>query len=181
MTRTWNIDTSHSAIRFTVRHLVIAKVHGQFTKFAGAISLDDADPTRSSVAVEIDAASVDTREEKRDAHLRSADFLDVEKFPTLTFKSTKVELEGGKVARLVGDLTIHGVTKSVVLEVEDQGRAKDPWGGERAGFEAKTRINRKDYGLQWNVALEAGGVLVGENIDITLEVEALAAAATKAA
>jgi polyisoprenoid-binding protein YceI len=174
-TRTWNIDASHSAVRFTVRHLVIAKVHGQFGTFSGALSIDPDDLAKSSVNVEIDAASIDTRDEKRDAHLRSADFFDTDNFKQLTFASKRVELAKGKLAKVVGDLTIHGVTKEVVLDVEDNGRAKDPWGGERAAFEAHTRINRTDYGLKWNAALEAGGVLVGEHVDITLEIEALAA------
>ena len=171
-TRTWNIDTAHSTIRFTVRHLVIAKVHGVFGTFSGAIQLDSDDLTKSSVKVDIDAASIDTKEEKRDAHLRSADFLDAENFKTLSFASKKVELSGGKVAKLVGDLTIHGVTKEVTLDVEDLGRAKDPWGNEKIAYEAKTRINRYDFGLKWNAALEAGGVLLGENVDIVLELQA---------
>jgi len=173
-TRTWNLDPSHSAIRFTVRHLMISKVHGQFTGWTGAVELDEADPSRSSVTVDIDAASINTNEEKRDAHLRSADFFDVEKFPKLTFASTRVLTKGGKITQVVGDLTIHGTTREVTLEVEDVGRTRDPWGGERAGFEASTKISRKDFGLEWNVALEAGGVLVGDKIDITLEIEAVA-------
>ena len=171
-TRTWNIDNAHSTIRFTVRHLVIAKVHGVFGSYSGAIQLDPDDLTKSSVNVAIDAASIDSKEEKRDAHLRSADFLDADNFKQLTFASKRVELKGGKVARVIGDLTIRGTTKEVALDVDDLGRAKDPWGNEKLAFEAKTRINRKDFGLSWNVALEAGGVLVGENIDITLEIEA---------
>ena len=180
-TRTWNIDTAHSAIRFTVRHLVIAKVRGVFGSYRGTLQLDDQDLAKSSVKVEIDAASVDTKEEKRDAHLRSGDFLDAEQFPTLTFVSKRVELEGGKVTKVIGELTIRGTTKEVALEVDDLGRAKDPWGNEKIAFEATTRINRYDFGLKWNAALEAGGVLVGENVDITLEVQAAAAAASAAA
>ncbi len=180
--RTWKIDTTHSQIRFSVRHLMIAKVHGRFAKWSGDLQIDDADPTKSSVKVEIDAASIDTQEEKRDAHLRSADFFDTEKFPKLTFVSKKVEVDKhGKITKLVGDLTIKDVTKEVALEVEEQGRAKDPWGGERTAYEAKTSINRKDFGLHWNVALEAGGVLVGEKIEIGLEIEAVAQAVEKAA
>lgn len=171
-TRTWNIDTSHSAIRFTVRHLVIAKVHGVFGKFSGSFQLDPDDLSKSSVKVEIDAASIDTKEEKRDAHLRSADFLDADNFKTLTFVSKKVEGSGGKVTKVIGDLTIRGTTKEVTLDVEDLGHAKDPWGNEKAAFEAKTRINRTDFGLKWNAALETGGVLVGENVDIVLEIQA---------
>lgn len=180
-TRTWNIDTSHSAVHFTVRHLVIAKVRGVFSRFSGAIQYDDADPRRSSVTVEIDAASVDTREEKRDAHLRSADFFDTDTFPKLTFVSKEVVVEGGRVTKVIGDLTIRDITRPVTLEVEDNGRVKDPWGGERIAFEAKTRVNRHDFGLRWNMALEAGGVMVGYHVDIALEVEAVAeAAAAKA-
>ena len=174
-TRTWNIDTSHSAVRFTVRHLMISKVHGSFGSWKGALQIDPDNLAASSVKVEVDLASIDTKEEKRDGHLRSADFFDVEKFPTMTFVSKQVLAEGGKVTQVIGDLTIRDVTKQVTLEVEDHGAAKDPWGGERRGFEATTKINRKDFGLNWNVALEAGGVLVGEKIDITLEVEAIGA------
>jgi polyisoprenoid-binding protein YceI len=174
-TRTWNIDTSHSAVHFTVRHLVIAKVRGVFGTFSGQIQLDPDDLSKSSVKVEIDAASIDTKEEKRDAHLRSADFLDVENHPKLTFVSKRVEAAGGKISKAIGDLTLHGVTKEVTLEIEDSGRAKDPWGNEKAAFEAKTRINRTDFGLKWNAALETGGVLVGEHVDISIDVEAVAA------
>lgn len=173
-TRTWKIDPSHSAIRFTVRHLMISKVHGQFTGWTGTVELDDLDPSRSSVTVDIDAPSIDTNEEKRDAHLRSADFFDVERFPKLTFVSRQVLTEAGKITQVIGDLTIRGNTRQVTLDVEDAGRTRDPWGGERAGFEASTKISRKEFGLEWNVALEAGGVLVGDKIDITLEVEAVA-------
>lgn len=175
--RTWKIDTSHSHVAFSVRHLMIAKVRGEFTSWSGAIQLDDADVTRSSVAVEIDVASITTKEDKRDAHLRSPDFFDAETYPKLTFVSKQVLAEGGKVTKLIGDLTIRGTTHQVSLDVDDEGRAKDPWGGERAAWVAKTRINRHDYGLKWNVALEAGGVLVGDHVDITLEIEAIAEAA----
>jgi polyisoprenoid-binding protein YceI len=175
--KTWKIDPSHSAVRFSVRHLMISKVHGQFTAWTGDIQLDDADLARSSVKVEIDAASIHTNEEKRDAHLRSADFFDAEQFPKLTFASKSVLAEGGKVTQVIGDLTIHGVTRQVTLDVEDLGRQRDPWGGERVGYEAKTSISRKDFGLHWNVALETGGVLVADKIEITLEIEAVAEAA----
>jgi polyisoprenoid-binding protein YceI len=175
--KTWKIDPSHSAVRFSVRHLMISKVHGQFTSWTGEIQLDDADLARSSVKVEIDAGSIHTNEEKRDAHLRSADFFDAEQFPKLTFVSKSVLAEGGKVTQVIGDLTIHGVTKQVTLDVEDLGRQKDPWGGERVGYEARTSISRKEFGLHWNVALETGGVLVADKIEITLEIEAVAEAA----
>jgi polyisoprenoid-binding protein YceI len=176
-TESFDIDISHSSVGFTVRHLVISKVHGQFTKWSGSIAFDSANYSASKVEVSIDAASIDTRDEKRDGHLKSPDFFDVEKFPTLTFKSTKVE-GSGETVKVHGELTIHGVTKSVVLDGEYVGRGKDPWGGERIGFTAKTKIDRKDFGLGWNQALEAGGVLVGENIDITLEVQAKKALST---
>jgi polyisoprenoid-binding protein YceI len=180
-TRTYKIDTSHSHTGFAVRHLVIAKVRGEVATRAGSIDLDDADITKSSVKVAIDVASISTKDEKRDAHLRSADFFDVEKFPKLTFVSSQVVAEGGKVTKLIGDLTIRDVTKQVTLEVEDEGRAKDPWGGDRAAFSAKTKVNRHDYGLKWNMALEAGGVMVGDTVEITLDIEAVGAAAAIAA
>ena len=170
-TEKFDIDISHSSVGFTVRHLVISKVHGQFTKWSGSIDLDTANFAASKVEVSIETASIDTREPQRDTHLRSADFFDAEKHPHLTFKSTKVEAKGNDL-KVYGDLSLHGVTKQVVLEGEYSGRGKDPWGGDRVGFSAKTRIDRKDFGLVWNQALEAGGVLVGENIDITLEIEA---------
>lgn len=153
---------------------VFAKVHGPFGTFTGAITLDD-DLAKSRVEVKIDAASLDTRDEKRDGHLRSADFFDVEKFPQLAFVATKVEVAGGKAKKLLGDLTIHGVIQPVALDVEDLGRAKDPWGNDRVAFEAKGSIDRKDFGLTWNQALETGGVLVGEKVDLSIEVQAVLA------
>ncbi len=181
-TRTWNIDTTHSTIGFTVRHLVITKVHGQFAGWSGTLQIDDEDLTRSSVNVEVDLATVDTKEAKRDAHLRSADFFDVENHPKMTFASKRIVAEGGEVKEVIGDLTIRGVTREVTLAVDEQGRAKDPWGGERAAFSAHARILRADFGLTWNMALEAGGLLVGDKIDIQLDLEAvLAQSAQKAA
>lgn len=180
-TTNWNFDLSHSSVNFHVRHLMVSKVHGRFSLWSGSLLIDNDDMTKSRVEVSIDATSVDTKEEKRDAHLRSADFFDVEKFPALTFKSTAVEKVGDEELAVTGNLTIHGVTKSVKLAVELGGVAKDPWGGTRTGFSAKTSINRKDYGLGWNSVLEAGGVLVGEKVEITLEIEAVQAAATVAA
>jgi len=180
-TSTWNIDTTHSSISFSIRHLVIAKVRGQFKKFSGTVSWDDADVTKSSVTVDIEAASIDTAEAKRDEHLRSADFFDVAQFPQLSFRSKRVETDGDAIARVVGDLTIHGVTREVTLAVEDLGRAKDPWGNRRSAFTATTAIDRKDFGLRWNQALEAGGVLVGDKVEISLDVQAVLAVATAAA
>jgi len=169
-TTTWDLDTSHSTIGFSVRHLVIAKVRGQFSRWTGTITTDEARPENSLVEVNIEAGSIDTHEAKRDGHLRSADFLNTDQYPAITFASTKVESAGASQLRLTGDLTIAGVTKPVTLEVEVLGRAKDPWGGERAVFAAKTAIDRTAFGLTWNQALEAGGVLVGDEVTIELEV-----------
>ena len=180
-TTNWNFDLAHSSVNFHVRHLMVSKVHGRFSLWSGTLEIDNDDITRSRVDVVIDAASVDTREDKRDAHLRSPDFFDVEKFPKLTFKSTRVEKRGDEELAITGDLTLHGVTKSVTLAVELGGQAKDPWGGIRTGFSAKTSINRKDFGLGWNALLETGGVLVGEKIEISLEIEAVQAAVAQAA
>jgi polyisoprenoid-binding protein YceI len=179
-TNRWDIDVGHSAIHFWVRHLVISKVHGRFARWSGAIELDPQDLTRSSVEVKIDATSIDTQVADRDTHLRSPDFLDVAKYPELTFRSTKIEKAGGGY-RVLGDLTIHGVTKPVTLEAEFAGTAKDPWGNERAGFSAKTSLDRREFGLTWNAALEAGGVLVGEKVEISVELEAVKKAAAAAA
>jgi polyisoprenoid-binding protein YceI len=160
---------------------MISKVRGQFGKWSGTFDYDAEDPTRSKLSVRIDAASIDTRDEKRDAHLRSPDFFDVEKFPELIFTSTRVERDGGDDFVVTGDLTIHGVTRSVQLKVEGLGSTRDPWGGERVGFSASTSVNRKDFGLHWNVALETGGVVVGEKVEIGIEIEAVRAAEQKVA
>lgn len=171
-TSRWEIDPAHSNASFTVRHLMVSNVRGEFTKLAGGLEVVGDDPTTAKVNVTIDAGSVNTREPKRDAHLRSADFFDVAKFPTITFTSKKVERAGEGRLKLVGDLTIHGVTKEVTLDVEELTPAtKDPWGSVRVGAHATTKINRKDFGLLWNVALESGGVLVGEDVNITIDVE----------
>jgi polyisoprenoid-binding protein YceI len=175
-TQTWNIDPSHSTVGFTVRHLVISKVHGSFNKFSGTIVLDEQNPSASKVTAQIEATSIDTKDDKRDGHLRSADFFDVEKFPTLTFESTRVEKADGNAYRVTGDLTLHGVKKAITLEAELLGTGKDPWGNQRAGFSAQVSLQRKDFGLNWNQALEAGGVLVGEKVDIHLDIEAVKAA-----
>jgi polyisoprenoid-binding protein YceI len=168
----WNIDNSHSSIGFTVRHMMFAKVHGRFDKWTATFDMNDADISKSTVSVEIDAASINTNDEKRDGHLKSGDFFDVATHPKLTFKSKRVEKKGDEL-HVVGDLSIHGVTKEVTLEVEQTGSGKDPWGNARVAFNAKTSINRKDYGLNWNQALEAGGVLVSEKVDISIEVQAV--------
>jgi polyisoprenoid-binding protein YceI len=178
---TWNIDTAHSAIHFSVRHMVVSRTRGRFTKWSGQIEFDPARPLEASVKIDIDPASVDTAEEQRDAHLRSADFFDVEKYPQATFRSTKVEERGEGRYLVTGDLTVHGITRSVVLDAVFEGSAKDPWGGERAGFSAGTTLDRNAFGLGWNKLLEAGGVLVGDKVELQLEVEAVKQAAVKAA
>jgi len=166
----WNIDPSHSTAEFSVRHLMITNVKGRFGKLSGTVEYDPAHPEQTKLEATIDATSIDTRDEKRDAHLRSPDFFDVEKFPTLTFTSTEVKKTGDGFTAL-GDLTMHGVTKPVVLEIEGPSDAtKDPWGNTRIGASATAKLNRKDWGLNWNAALEAGGVLVGETVKITLEI-----------
>jgi polyisoprenoid-binding protein YceI len=163
------IDTSHSEVGFSVRHMVIAKVRGYFTKWSATIEAPNDDLEKAKLTVSIDAASIDTREAKRDAHLRSADFFDADQHPKLEFVSTKIERSGDRYS-VTGDLTIRGVTKPVVLAVESLGSGKDPWGNTRLGFSARATIARKEWGLNWNQALELGGVLVGE--DVTLEIEA---------
>lgn len=167
----FQIDKSHSGIDFTVRHMMISKVRGRFDSFDGTINLDPANPEKTTVDVTIDAAGINTRDAQRDGHLKSADFLDVENHPTLHFVSTRVERTGDATAKLHGDLTIRGVTKPVVLDVEYAGSSKSPWGTTNYGFEANTKINRKDWDLTWNVALETGGVLVSDEIAIHVEVE----------
>ena len=167
---TWKIDPAHSNVGFAVRHLMITTVRGRFSGVEGIVVHDGTDPARSSVEVIIDPATIDTREPQRDAHLRSADFFDVEKFPTLTFRSTGLE-GGGERFKLSGDLTIHGVTRPVVLDVEPEGQVKDGWGGVRSGFTATTRIKRSDFGLTWNQLLEAGGVTVSDDVKISLDIQ----------
>ena len=168
---TWSIDPAHSHVEFAVKHLMIATVKGRFGVVRGSVRLDDVDPSRGAAEIEIDADSIDTREAQRDAHLRSADFFDVEKFPKITFRSTRISDAAGDRFKLIGDLTIHGVTREVTLDVTAEGRARDPWGGDRAGFSATTKIKRSDFGLTWNQALETGGFVVGDDIRISLDVE----------
>ena len=171
---TWQIDSSHTNVEFTVRHMMISNVKGQFQKTLGTITADGTDPASAKIDATIDASSVDTRVDRRDAHLKSPDFLDVAKFPTITFKSTKVEVEGPDKWRVTGDLTIHGVTKPVVLEVEGSGAPiHDPMGHTRAGASATAKIKRSDFGLVWNKALESGGVVVGDEVAISIDVEAI--------
>jgi polyisoprenoid-binding protein YceI len=169
----WKIDTVHSTVGFWVRHLMVTKVHGTFTKWSGTLELDDQDPARSRVDVQIEAASIDTKEAQRDGHLRSPDFFDAEKYPQITFKSTSVESAGDGKYHVTGDLTLHGVTHPVKLEVEDGGRAKHPMAGDlRAGFSAHTSIKRSDFGLTWNAALETGGFAVSDKVEINVEIQA---------
>ena len=177
----WNIDGTHSGVNFSVRHMVFAKVRGRFGKFGGSLDLNPADLAKSSVDIQIDAASIDTGTPDRDNHLRSPDFFDVAKYPQLTFKSRRVERKGDTEYKVTGDLTIRDVTREVVLDVEFGGTGKDPWGNQRLGFTASARIDRKEFGLKWNQVLEAGGVLVGEKIDIEIELQAVAKAESKVA
>jgi len=177
----WQVDGAHSAVNLAVRHMVISKVRGHFKKWNARLALDMAELTKSSVEVDIEAASIDTGVSDRDTHLRSADFLDVQKYPTLTYRSRKVEVVSKDRLRVVGDLTIRGVTREVPLDVEVGGQGKDPWGNVRAGFSATASINRKDFGLTWNQALETGGVLVADRVDIEIELEAIQQAAAKVA
>ena len=169
--RTLEIDRSHSEVSFQVRHL-LGKVRGRFGDFAGTIQFDPASPRDSQIDVAIQAASIDTAEPQRDQHLRNADFFDVERYPTLTFRSASVTPTGSDTYDVVGDLTIHGVTRRVTLPASFLGVARDPWGNEKFGFEAELTINRKDYGFVWNAALETGGFLVGDEVKITLAVQA---------
>lgn len=171
-TRTYKIDKSHSEAVFQVRHL-LTKVRGRFSDFEGTVQFDEANPAQSSVNFTIQATSIDTSEADRDKHLRTADFFDVEQFPTITFHSKRITATGSDSYDVVGDLTMHGVTKEVTLPVSHLGKAKDPWGNERMGFEAETTINRKDYGLSWNAALETGGFLVGDEVKIQLQIQAV--------
>ncbi len=173
-TTTWKIDPVHTTAEFKVRHMMISNVKGQFTGVNGEITLDESDVTKSHVNATIEAASINTREPDRDTHLRSADFLDVEKFPTLSFVSTGISRAGEGELEVEGDLTIHGVTKRVAFRVDGPTQAeKDPWGNTRIGLSAQTKINRRDFGLTWNATLETGGILVGEEVTLTLDVEAV--------
>jgi polyisoprenoid-binding protein YceI len=171
-TTTWAIDSAHAAAHFAVKHMMFSTVRGQLGTVTGTIVEDTADLSRSSVEASIDLSTLSTREDKRDAHLKSADFFDVEQFPTVTFKSTRIE-GSGENFKVIGDLTIHGVTKPVTLNVTKTGTGTNPWGMTVAGYEATTSFNRKDFGLNWNVAIEAGGVMVGENVKVEIELEAI--------
>jgi polyisoprenoid-binding protein YceI len=175
LTGSYSIDTTHSRVGFVARHALVTKVRGSFNDFDGAITVDAENPENSKVEVTIQVASVDTRNEQRDDHLRTNDFFDAQNFPTITFRSTAVQVVDAEHLQVEGDLTIRGVTKPVTLEAEFAGGAVDAWGKSRIGFDAKTVINRKDFGVNWNAALEAGGVLVSEQITIELEISAVKA------
>lgn len=171
---TWQIDSAHTSVEFTVRHLMISNVKGQFQKTSGTITVNGTDAASAKIDATIDASSIDTRVDGRDAHLKSRDFLDVAKFPTITFRSTKVEAAGLGKWKVTGDLTLHGVTKPVVLDVEGTGAPiHDPMGNTRAGASATTKIDRRDFGVTWNRALEAGGAMVGDEVAISIDVEAI--------
>ena len=176
---TWNIDASHSTVGFTARHLMISKVHGTFGAFSGVLTIAE-DRLGSSVSASVDTTSVTTGDSARDAHIKNEDFLNVEQFPTFNFASKSIATKGSNY-ELSGDLTIKGVTKPVTMQLEFDGVATDPWGNKKSAFTAETEINRKEFGLEWNVALEAGGVLVGDKIKIVLDIQAVQAAAAVAA
>jgi polyisoprenoid-binding protein YceI len=178
-TTTWTIDPTHTLVEFSAKHMMITTVKGRFAGVTGTIHVDEANPDRSAVEVELDAASIDTRTEQRDQHLRSPDFLDVESHPAVSFRSTRIEgayRAPGDTFRVYGDLTIRGTTKEIALEATFEGTGKDPWGGERASFSARGRIDRRDFGLTWNAALETGGVLVSNEIRLEIEAQAVKAA-----
>jgi polyisoprenoid-binding protein YceI len=171
----WKIDVAHSTVSFAVRHMVIARVRGRFKRFGGELWLDDQDAVAARVEARIDAASIDTDEQRRDAHLRSPEFLDAARYPEISFRSTGVETASGRALRMTGDLSMHGVTRPVVLAVRSAGQGRDPWGKQRAAFSARTAVDRHDFGLRWNQALESGGLLVADRVDLELEIEAVAA------
>lgn len=169
---TWSIDADHSSVGFTVRHMMVSNVKGSFGTFSGTVEVDEKDSAGSKVSVTIDAASINTGVAKRDEHLRSADFFDTARYPTVTYVSKKVEKSGKDRLKVYGDLTLRGVTRQVVLDVEGPSAAhRDPWGKTRRGASATATINRRDFGLTWNKVIEAGGVLVGDEVKIILEME----------
>jgi polyisoprenoid-binding protein YceI len=177
----WEIDATHSQATFSVKHMMISTVRGHFEVLSGKLHIDEEHPDNSWVEAEVDAASINTRDAKRDGHLRSPDFFDVEKYPKITFKSTKVTPIGNNEYRVTGDLTMHGVTKEETLHADYSGQVKDLYGLQRAAFTVKGKINRKDFGLNWNVGLEAGGVLVGEDVNIEIDLAAVQKAAVQEA
>lgn len=170
-TTTWSVDPTHSHVEFAVKHLMISTVRGRFGDIKGTVTYNETDPTKSKVEIEIGTSSIDTRTEQRDNHLRSPDFFDVEKYPSMKFVSKRIEGDINGEFKIIGDLTIRDQTREVSLDAEFHGKTRDPWGGDRMGFEAKGKINRKEFGLTWNQALEAGGWVVGDDIKLTIEVE----------
>lgn len=168
---TWQVDPVHSHVEFAVRHLMISSVKGRFAEVSGTLTGDEADPEHASIELTIGAASVDTREPQRDTHLRSADFFETGTYPAIRFRSRRVATTGRGTFRVDGDLTIRDVTRAITVDVEPGGRATDPWGGERTGYSATATINRKDFGLNWNQLLDAGGVLVGDEVKISVELQ----------
>ncbi|HEX8732526.1 MAG TPA: YceI family protein [Ktedonobacterales bacterium] len=177
---THTIDSSHSLIEFSVKHMMVSTVKGRFTKFSGDVEIDEANPANSKVDVVIDATSITTSDEKRDGHLRSADFFESEKYPEITFHSTKVEALGGETYRVTGDLTLHGVTRPITFDISRGGKTTNMQGKDLQGFSATLTLSRKDFGLEWNVALESGGWLVSDHVKIALEVEVVSAATVAA-
>ena len=177
----WTLDPAHTHVEFAVRHLMIATVKGRFTGVEGTVSMEDERPETAQVEVRIAPSSITTGNEQRDTHLRSGDFLSAEQFPALTFHSTAIEPIDGQTFRLTGDLTIKGLTRPVELRVSREGVAKDPWGNHRAGFTATGKINRRDFGMSWNQVIETGGVLVGDEVRISIEAELIRAALLVAA
>ena len=170
---TWAIDPAHTSVQFSIRHMTVSNVRGEFSRVSGTVDGDETDPTHATIQASIDTASIDTRQPKRDEHLKSPDFLDVAQHPTITFKSKKIEPAGAGSFKVTGDLTLHGVTKEVVLDVSDvTPPIKDPMGKTRAGAHATTKINRKDFGVNWSKAMDNGGVMVGDDVAITIDVEA---------
>ena len=170
---TWQIDPAHSNVSFSVRHMMVSNVRGEFTKVSGTVEGDEKTPTQAVINATIDATSINTREAKRDDHLKSPDFLDVAKYPTIIFKSKKIEPSGSGQFKVTGDLTLHGVTREVVLDVSDVTPSiKDPMGKTRAGAHATTKVDRKDFGINWSKTMDGGGLLVGNDVDISIDVEA---------
>jgi polyisoprenoid-binding protein YceI len=167
----WNIDPTHSLIEFSVKHMMITTVRGQFKSFNGTLTIDPENLAASKVEGSIDVASIDTKEEQRDGHLRSVDFFDVENYPHMTFRSTRIESVGGDEFKVYGEMTIKDTTREVVFDVTNEGRGQDPWGNQRWGVSATSKLNRKDFGLTWNVALETGGWLVGDEIKVAIELQ----------
>jgi polyisoprenoid-binding protein YceI len=181
MSNEWRFDLQHSSIHFVVRHLLVAKVHGRFTRWTGSLRFDESNPSASSVEVSIDAGSIDTSEAQRDAHLRSPDFFDVARHPNIVFKSTQVERTGDTTYKVKGELTIRGITRPMVLDIEHGGTLRDPHGSDRAGFSAKAVVNRKEFGITFNQVLDHGGLALGELVSIGIDVEVTKIAAKSAA